>query len=261
MPRTCSKGSPPLNNRHSFALTTSIFQKMMRIVLIVLLMRNINYWANLLLTPRRTLVTGNISRVSWEAHRCEENKEVKAPGHSFFWGREAGKIWWWILQRSFSIQSKDSRNVCLLSQCWLWMPIFTDCTSGFKEKKSLLHQRHLYPRAGWEDLSLQMGHVQDILLAAALCRLKLQQSSNVKNCNEKCLHDAKQSSDMNPPSRRHYSSLSVRHRWTSILLINVSNVKRVDPVKSVGNVNKMLSIILHIMHLANLLHIKCLVFF
>ena len=92
------------------------------------------------------------------------------------------------------------------------MPIFTDCTSGFKEKKSLLHQRHLYPRAGWEDLSLQMGHVQDILLAAALCRLKLQQSSNVKNCNEKCLHDAKQSSDMNPPSRRHYSSLSVRHR-------------------------------------------------
>ena len=84
MPRTCSKGSPPLNNRHSFALTTSIFQKMMRIVLIVLLMRNINDLANLLLTPRRTLVTGNISRVSWEANRCEENKEVKAPGHFFF---------------------------------------------------------------------------------------------------------------------------------------------------------------------------------
>ena len=84
MPRTCSKGSPPLNNRHSFALTTSIFQKMMRIVLIVLLMRNINDCPNLLLTPRRTLVTGNISRVSWEGNRCEENKEVKAPGHFFF---------------------------------------------------------------------------------------------------------------------------------------------------------------------------------
>ena len=53
---------------------------------------------------------------------------------------------------------------------------------------------------------MQMGHVQDILLlAAALCRLKLQQSSTVKNCKEKLLkvplvlyqfQDAKQSSEM-----------------------------------------------------------------
>ena len=148
----------------------------------------------------------------------------------------------------------------LLSQCWLWMPIFTDCTSGFKEKKSLLHQRHLYPRAGWEDLSLQMGHVQDILLAAALCRLKLQQSSNVKNCNEKCLHDAKQSSDMNPPSRRHYSSLSVRHRWTSILTVNqCQQCQTFDPVKNVGNVNGYLRC--WVLYPSEFIAYQCLAFF
>ena len=65
---------------------------------------------------------------------------------------------------------------------------------------------------------MQMGHVQDILLlAAALCRLKLQQSSTVKNCKEKLLkvllvlyqfQDAKQSYEM-------YSKLMAKMGFTS----------------------------------------------